>query len=304
MMDLDEALDRFHDYLKYVRNMSPNTIEAYLKDLERFKSFLKDHSLDYSSIKRRSIESYMKSLSQTKGRASGLSVSSIARNLSSVKSFYLFLFMSGEIRAMPTDLVKGPKMRRRIPEYITYDNVQKLLSSFSDTRMGKRNKAIVAVLYYGGLRVSEACTLKLTDVPITGEPYIRVRDGKGGKDRIVPLNSQAAAIIGDYLDVRDSFPNAFKTEALFLGTRGEPITRKMIPKMLNTQAKRAIPNIHVHPHVFRHSFATHLIQRGVNVKIVQELLGHSNLATTSIYLHIADKEKRAAVEVLYTSPNG
>ncbi len=300
-MELDKALDRFHDYLKYVRNMSRNTIEAYSRDLEHFKSFLQNHSLDFKAIKRNNIESFMKSLSQAKPGESRLSASSIARNLSSVKAFYLFLFLSGEVQSMPTDLVKAPKLRRRIPEYIPYEDVQKLVNSFSDSHVGKRNKAIVAVLYFGGLRVSEACSLQLSDVPLGDEPYIRVRGGKGGKDRIVPLNGRAAAILDDYVGIRGQFANSDESNALFLGTRGEPISRKMIPKMLNTQAKVVLPNIHVHPHVFRHSFATHLIQRGVNVKIVQELLGHANLATTSIYLHIADREKRAAVEALYTS---
>jgi integrase/recombinase XerD len=146
--------------------------------------------------------------------------------------------------------------------------------------------------------VSEVCHLTLSDLRLGENPAIRVQSGKGNRDREVPVNEQMQSIMLDYLEIRPTFPNSDSEEHIFVGTRGGPTARNLIPKMLNTHVKEVFPERKVNPHLFRHSFATHLLQKGASIKTVQELLGHVNLATTSIYLHITDKEKREAVKLL------
>jgi len=297
-VDFDEAIDRFKDNMEFVRNMSSNTVESYLTDLQHFKKYLLDHDLDYTQVKRRQIEAFVKELSQGRYSTRKPSPSTVSRNLSTIRSFYTFLYISGVVPKVPTELIKNPKSRRRIPDYLSYDDVQKILASFKPTHLGRRNRAIVASMYFCGLRVSEVCHLILSDLRLGENPAIRVQSGKGNRDREVPVNEQMQSIMLDYLEIRPTFPNSDSEEHLFVGTRGGPTARNLIPKMLNTHVKEVFPERKVNPHLFRHSFATHLLQKGANIKTVQELLGHVNLATTSIYLHITDKEKREAVKLL------
>ncbi|MDI3523231.1 site-specific tyrosine recombinase/integron integrase [Kosmotoga sp.] len=302
-MDFEDAVERFAEYLEFVRNLSKNTVESYTRDLKHFGQYLEEYSLDYRQVKRRDIEKFMKELSQGNFSDSRLSPSSVARHLSTLKTFYMFLYVSGTVNKIPTDLVKAPKTRRRIPEYISYEEVQKILEAFPETHLGKRNRAIVALMYYCGLRVSEVCSLTLRDISLENDPLVRVKSGKGDKDRIVPLTPDAVRIISDYLKQRERFPDANKHIKLFVGIRGEPITRKSVNKMLQNHVKKIFPDKHFHPHIFRHSCATHLLQRGASIKIVQEILGHANISTTSIYLHITDREKREAVRLLSNGEN-
>ncbi len=297
-MEFVEAVERFKDNMEYVRNMSFNTIAAYLSDLHHFQLFLESHNTDFKEVKRRDIELFVKEYSQGKYSRKRPSATTVSRNLSTIRSFYTFLYISGTVGKVPTELIKNPKTRRRIPDYISHDEVMKIISSFKETNLGKRNKAIVAVMYFCGLRVSEVCKLRLGDLRMGNSPAVRVLSGKGNRDREVPLNDQVLAIIEDYLQIRKDFPLSEYEDHVFIGTRGEPMARNVIPKVLNTQVKLVYPEKRVTPHIFRHSFATQLLQKGASIKTVQELLGHANLSTTSIYLHITDREKRAAVQLL------
>ena len=302
-MDFEDAVERFTEYLEFVRNLSQNTVSSYTRDLNHYSKYLQEHSLDYRQVKRRDIERFMKELSQGYYSASRLSPSSVARHLSTLKTFYMFLYVSGTVNKIPTDLVKAPKTRRRIPEYISYEEIQKILNAFPETHLGKRNRAIIALMYYCGLRVSEVCSLTLRDISLESDPLVRVKSGKGDKDRIVPLTPDAVSMLTDYLGYRDKFPEANRHSRLFLGIHGEPLSRKSVNKMLQNHVKKIFPDKHFHPHIFRHSCATHLLQRGASIKIVQEILGHANISTTSIYLHITDKEKREAVKLLSNGKN-
>ena len=297
-VDLQEALERFKDNMEFVRNMSSNTISAYLTDLKHFSQFLQEHAIDFREVKRRQIETFVKEFSQGKYSRNRPASSSVSRSLSTIRSFYTFLYIGGTVPKVPTELIRNPKTRRRIPDYLSYDDVQKILDSFKSTNLSKRNKAIVAMMYFCGLRVSEVCNLKLSDLRLGENPAVRVQSGKGNRDREVPMNDQVTKILHEYLEIRNRFPCDSNEEYLFVGTRGEPTTRNLIPKMLNTQVRIVYPGRRINPHLFRHSFATHLLQKGASIKTVQELLGHVNLSTTSIYLHITDKEKRVAVQLL------
>ncbi|MBN2220231.1 MAG: tyrosine-type recombinase/integrase [Kosmotogaceae bacterium] len=297
-MDFSESVERFKENMEFVRNMSSNTIAAYLSDLHHFELFLNEREIDYKSVKRRDIELFVKDYSQGKYSRKRPSATTVARNLSTIRSFYTFLYISGTVGKVPTELIKNPKTRRRIPDYITHEEVMEILSSFRDTNLGRRNKAIVATMYFCGLRVSEVCKLRLGDVRMGNSPTVRIMSGKGNRDREVPMNDQVLSIMKDYLEIRREFPISEYEDHVFVGTRGEPMARNVIPKVLNTHVKYVYPDKRVHPHLFRHSFATQLLQKGASIKTVQELLGHANLSTTSIYLHITDREKRAAVQLL------
>jgi len=297
-MDFSESVERFKENMEFVRNMSSNTISAYLSDLHHFELFLNERGIDYKSVKRKDIELFVKEYSQGKYSRKRPSATTVARNLSTIRSFYTFLYISGTVGKVPTELIKNPKTRRRIPDYITHEEVMEILSSFRDTNLGKRNKAIVATMYFCGLRVSEVCKLRLGDLRMGNSPAVRIMSGKGNRDREVPMNDQVLSIMKDYLEIRREFPVSEYEDHVFIGTRGEPMARNVIPKVLNTQVKYVYPEKRVHPHLFRHSFATQLLQKGASIKTVQELLGHANLSTTSIYLHITDNEKRAAVQLL------
>ncbi|HDP79124.1 MAG TPA: integrase [Mesotoga infera] len=297
-MNFNESIERFKENMEFVRNMSSNTIGAYLSDLRHFECFLSNHDVDYTEVKRRDIELFVKEYSQGKYSKKRPSATTVARNLSTIRSFYTFLYISGIVGKVPTELIKNPKTRRRIPDYISHDEVMEILSSFRETNLGKRNRAIVATMYFCGLRVSEVCKLRLGDLRLGSSPAVRVMSGKGNRDREVPMNDQVLSILRDYLSIRKDFPVDEFEDHVFVGTRGEPMARNVIPKVLNTQVKVVYPDKRIHPHLFRHSFATQLLQKGASIKTVQELLGHANLSTTSIYLHITDREKRAAVQLL------
>ncbi len=297
-MNYKKAMEKFQDYMEYVRNLSRNTVEAYIRDLNNFEQFLEKQELDYKKINRRDIERFMQALSRGEITNRKLSPSSIARNLSSISTFYAYLHLSNVVDTIPTEMVRTPKRGKTLPEYISYEDIQKFIGSFSDSPLGKRNKAIIALMYYCGLRVSEVTALKIRDIELYNEPLIQIRSGKGNKDRIVPLSKKAEQLINEYLEVRESFSNSERLEELFIGIRGEIVSRKSIHKVITKHANKVFPGRHITPHVLRHSCATHLLQRGASVKVVQEILGHSNVSTTSIYLHITDKEKRKAVKLL------
>jgi integrase/recombinase XerD len=297
-MEYRKAMEKFQDYMEYVRNLSRNTVEAYIRDLKNYEKFVCKEKLDYKEVSRRDIEKYMQSLSRGEVTSRRLSPSSIARNLSSISTFYTFLHLSNIVQTIPTEMVRTPKRGKSLPEYVSHEDIQKLINSFPDTNLGKRNKAIVALMYYCGLRVSEVTSLKIRDIELYSEPLIQIRSGKGNKDRIVPLSKRAEQLINEYMEIRESFNNSERLEELFVGIRGERVSRKSIHKMITNHANKVFPGRHITPHVLRHSCATHLLQRGASVKVVQEILGHSNVSTTSIYLHITDKEKRKAVKLL------
>ncbi len=282
-------LTMFEDYLKLVKRASDNTIIAYTKDVRRFLSSVDKELKD---INHSDIEKFIKSLS--KGEITGGHVveSTISRYLSALKSFFSYMELAGIMNSNPVEKVRHPRLRRKVPDFLSPEEVVELLNVF-DNEKNLREKTILSLLYYCGLRVSELCNLRVEDVSLS-PPYIKILMGKGNKDRLVPLNEKVVQLVEEYLEKER--PRFY----LFPGKRNSSLKmyESTVFRILKKAAKKAGIRKNVHPHVLRHSFATHLVMNNVSVKVVQELLGHSNLSTTSIYLHVADKEKYDAVKKL------
>ncbi len=297
-MNFDNSLVRFVDYIEFVRNFSDNTIISYTRDLKIFSKYINNNGLDFLNLSRREIEKFIKEFSQGKYSTVKPSSTTTGRVLASIKSFYQFLFINGDINELPTQFVRAPKTRKKLPESLSVNEVQKLLKGFEKRKMDIRNKAIISILYFCGLRVGELCNLELRDVDLINSKLIYIKSGKGNKDRNVPINNNCLNNLLEYKQIRESFIKNKRNVYFFIGARGDKLSNRSVEKMVDNHALKFLPGKKIHPHIFRHSCATHLLQRGVNVKIVQEILGHSNMSTTSIYLHIAGEEKREAINKL------
>lgn len=223
----------------------------------------------------------------------GLSSASQARRLSGVKSFYNFLLLKDRVEQLPTEGIAAPKAGRALPDTLTLDEIDAMLATFDiRTAKGCRDSAIVEVLYSCGLRVSELTSLRLQDL-FFGEGYVRVI-GKGDKQRIVPVSSAARDKIQLYMEFRQ--PKRSSEPTLFLNNRGLPLTRVMVFNIIKTAARSAGITKQISPHTLRHSYATHLLEGGANIRQVQELLGHESIETTEIYTHLDSHRLRSVVE--------
>ncbi|MBT1248541.1 MULTISPECIES: site-specific tyrosine recombinase/integron integrase [unclassified Thermosipho (in: thermotogales)] len=281
-----DYLENFRDYLAHVRRHSENTLKAYIKDVRKFFEFTKKN---ISDIERSDIESFLKALS--KGQITGDSPreTTISRYISSLNSFFSYLELSGAISSNPMERIKHPRIRRKIPDFLTEDEVQKLISSFSEENK-LRQKIAISLLYFAGLRISELCNLRVSDISFI-PPFLRVEMGKGRKDRLVPLPDKVVPLLQKYIDT-------FNPKIYVFENGKKHVHPSTVFRWIKEGVKKAQIKKDVHPHTLRHSYATHLIRKGVNIKVVQELLGHTNLNTTSIYLHVADQEKFDAVRKL------
>ena len=274
-----EISRRYRTYMKLEKHLSDNTIESYMRDLAQFAHFiLRQYGVEPKKVEREMVERYMDWL-YTRGREK----SSQARNLSSIKSFYNFLLLSDVIESSPVEHILPPKAGRHLPDTLSIDEIDRIIGSIDhSTTKGLRDRAILEVLYSCGLRVSELCELKLGDL-FFGEGYIRVT-GKGDKQRLVPISGIARDRIQLYLEQRRT--NSRKEDTVFLNNRGSKLTRVMIFTIIKQAAKNAGIDKKISPHTFRHSFATHLLEGGADIRQVQELLGHENILTTEIYTHL------------------
>ena len=270
---MDRLLKDYSYYLKVERAMSPNTVEAYLGDL---REFFAATSLRAADVSADDIVTYLSSLT--------LSERSQARLLSALRSFFGWMQLEGEREDNPAENVDSPKIGRYLPEVLSVEEVEAILGSV-DTRTwtGLRDRAILEVLYGCGLRVSEASTLKISNVYLN-ERFVRVV-GKGDKERIVPMGEAAAEALEAYLGERPEAQERFE-DTLFLNARGGGLSRVSIFNLVKKQAIIAGIHKEISPHTFRHSFATHLIEGGADLRVVQEMLGHESILTTEIYTHI------------------
>ncbi len=263
-------------YLRIERRMSPNTVSAYVSDIS---SFLDSTGLDAKSVNSGDIVDYVAS------RGQSLSKRSQARLLSSFRSFFDWLILEGERAENPCDSVDAPKMGRYLPEVLSVEEVSAIIDGVkTDSWTGVRDKAILEILYGCGLRVSEACGLLISHV-YAEEGFVRVT-GKGDKERIVPAGEAALEAFREYLAVRPEPASPEYDDIAFLNRFGKPLSRVSIFNMVKTQALLAGVNKEISPHTFRHSFATHLIENGADLRVVQEMLGHESILTTEIYTHI------------------
>lgn len=280
---LKQEIDSFVSFLKFEKGLSDNSLSSYKLDLDKYTKYLKANSID--SIDKVSYELLSDYFAQLFDL--GLESSSISRYLSAIRGLHSFLFNEKMISENISDIIELPKQTRKLPDVLSYEEIKLLLATI-DTRKpaGIRDKAIVEVLYACGLRVSELINLKQRDV-IAEMEIVRVF-GKGSKERYVPIGSSALANIDTYKkEARIHFLKSMETgDILFLNQRGKPLTRAYIWKMLKETAAIAGIKKSIHPHTLRHSFATHLIEGGADLRAVQEMLGHSDISTTQIYTHI------------------
>ena len=275
---------RYH--LRMERQLSPNTVAAYSRDASEFLAAVE---LEPRAVRTDDIERYLAA------RAAELSKRSQARLLSSLRSFFDWLILEGERKDNPCDRVDAPKLGRYLPEVLSVEEVTSILESVDTAAgwTGLRDRAILEILYGCGLRVSEACGLQISHVYLT-EGFVRVV-GKGDKERLVPLGEMAADAFAQYLQARPEAAEPAFDDIAFLNKNGRPLSRVAIFNLVKKQALLAGVRKEISPHTFRHSFATHLIENGADLRVVQEMLGHESILTTEIYTHIDTATWQAAI---------
>ena len=265
----------YNYYLRMERAMSQNTVASYCSDVEKFLEFYKGRVEDISP---EDVLEYLQS-------RDGLSRRSQARVLSSLRSFFDWLLLEKVLKDNPCDMVDGPKIGRYLPDVLSEDEVVAIIDSVPlSTWQGVRDRAILEVLYGCGLRVSEAVGLQVSCLFLK-EGYVRVI-GKGNKERLVPLGDMAVEAVTGYLEVRPQPADGISSDILFLNRFGKSLSRVSMFTMIKKQALAAGIRKEISPHTFRHSFATHLLEHGADLRMVQEMLGHESIATTEIYTHV------------------
>ena len=282
-----DLLSGFRDYLTIERRMSPATGTSYCSDVKGLLDF--SGAVKASELDTETIISYMGCLSD-----GGISKRSQARLLSSLRSFFGWCVEEGDITDNPCDRIEAPKLGRHLPEVLSEEEVTALLESVdTSTPTGKRDRAILEVLYGCGLRVSEAAGLRISGI-FMEEGFVNII-GKGDKQRLVPLGGMAEEAIDNYLEYRPIPAGRQYDDFLFLSRQGKPLSRVYIFNMVKKQAMIAGIRKEISPHTFRHSFATHLIEHGADLRIVQEMLGHESILTTEIYTHIDTSTRQASI---------
>ena len=287
---MDKNIEQFLDYLSLERGLAKNTLVSYSRDLNKFAAYLeKRHIRSLSNVKKSDISDFM--LSQ---RDSGLSPNSIARGLAAMKVFFRFLAREGVLKSDIASVIETPKLWKHLPESLSVEEVEKLLNAPNLKEwIGIRNRACLELMYATGLRVSEMINLNIRDVNLDLGVVRCI--GKGSKERIVPLGKMAKTAIKRYTDkVRPKLIKSSSENGLFITRLGRKMSRQMLWKIIKGYAKKARIDKDIKPHTLRHSFATHLLERGADLRIVQEMLGHSNISTTQIYTHI-NKERLKSI---------
>lgn len=278
---MPEHINRFRVFLVYERNYSEHTVRAYLTDLREFQSFLEKRmgsnvEIDMSRVEEMDIRAYITWLYKKNSRAS------ISRKLSSIRAFFEFLIRDGVILNNSAKLVPTPKGEKRLPAFLTVDEVFKLVDTPENEGVfGLRDKGILELFYSSGLRVSELVGINLGDLNLTGS-VVKVL-GKGGKERIVPLGSKAAEAIRRYIAIREELHP--KGDFFFVNSRGGRLTVRSVARIVKKYASISGILKNVSPHVLRHTFATHLLGSGADLRAIQEMLGHKSLSTTQRYTH-------------------
>lgn len=279
--DSTEILRKYKLYLKLEKSLSTNTIDAYLTDLGKLLRFLSEENIHVYDVTLEHLETFSAGLLDL-----GIHPSSQARILSGIRSFYRYLVMDGRLDADPTELLESPQTGFHLPEVLTVEEIDKLIESIDlSTPEGQRNRTMLEVLYSCGLRVSELCTLKLSDLYLE-QGFIKV-EGKGSKQRLVPISPRAIKELHYYFIDRNAI--AIKPgyeDFVFISRRGKNISRIMVFHIIKELADRIGLTKNISPHTFRHSFATHLLEGGANLRAIQTMLGHESIGTTEIYTHI------------------
>lgn len=292
-MNWDEKLKDFENFLRFERNFSDNTLDAYVRDIRKLKDYAEVElpGIGPDTITYTQLQEYLFGLSKLK-----FSERSQARWISSIKAFFKYL-LEDEIREdNPSKLLEGPKLGLYLPDTLSLDDVERVIKAINlDTDLGLRNQCLIEVLYGCGLRVSELIELKISNINFK-ENYLKV-DGKGGKSRFVPLADYTTRLIRNYIDhVRSQYKiNKKHEDILFLNSRGSSMSRVIVFIIIKELTEKAGISKKISPHTFRHSFATHLLQNGADLRYIQEMLGHSSITTTEIYTHLKTEELRDVI---------
>ena len=287
---MDDTGRRYRRYLRLERNYSPNTLDAYMRDLEKLQAFLRGNNLDYRQVKLEDLQAFAASLHDI-----GIHPRSQCRILSGVRSFFRFLEQDGYIDQDPSELLESPQIGEHLPEVLSLDEIDRIEDSIDLSKWeGQRNRAIIETLFSCGLRVSELTSLKLSDI-YEQEGFVRVL-GKGSKERLVPISPRALREIADWYMIREQMNiKPGEEDYVFLNRRGAHLTRTMILIMVKNQAELAGIRKIISPHTFRHSFATCLLEGGADLRAIQAMLGHESIGTTEIYTHIDTSRLREEI---------
>lgn len=287
-------LEKFIRFLQTERNASPNTITAYSKDIQRFVDFMLDgvedkdaarSSFDFAAVTMDDARAYVRYMRDSKK----LSNNSLKRRISSMRGFFSFLYRENIVADNHFLLVPLPGKEKTLPKFLYYEELDALLAAPKDDYLGSRDRAILELLYAAGLRVGECVSLDIKDIDMKrGSVFVL---GKGGKERIQPLGEYAEAAIKNYLKKRaDEGLDVDRTQPLFLNTRGNRINDRSIRHMVDKYMLQTAQLKHISPHALRHTFATHLLDNGAEIRVIQELLGHSSISSTQIYTHVSSSK--------------
>ena len=284
---MNENLENYRNYLKYERAYSDNTVGAYMNDLNKYEEFLKKDILESDTEDLEKYLKYIKNLEST----------TVAHKITSIKSYFNYNIKRGIVSVNPADKVSRPKLTKHLPEYLTEEEVGKLLDVELKSPYDYRNKTILELLYSSGIRISELVNIKTPNYD-SEECLIRIM-GKGSKERIVPLGDYAINIMNDYMNNYRPLINKKHTDYVFVNNRGDKISRQFIFKVIKKEALKKGIKKDISPHTLRHTIATHLLKNGADLRIIQELLGHENISTTQIYTHVTNNKLKSDYETYF-----
>ena len=288
---MNKVILEFNDYLKYQKNYSDYTINNYIRDINEYNEFLKLNEFKYDDVNYEKCIKYLNFLNDKK-----LSKSSISRKLSSLRTFYKYLVINKKVETNPFLLVSSPKKEKRIPKFINYNSIEEIFNVPNiDTKEGQRQRVILEILYSCGVRVSELVNIKIKDIDFNERTILIF--GKGSKERIVRYGDYASDILKKYInDGRIKLLSKVESDYLIVGEKKESLTTRRIQQIIDDIIKKTSIKLNITPHMFRHTFATHLLDSGCDLLAVQELLGHESLSSTEIYTHVSNEHLR---EVYY-----
>ena len=279
---MEKQIKQFLDFLQNEKRVSNNTLQSYSRDIHQYESYLSQNRINYVKVDCHKVNEYLKHLQEI-----GKKTSTISRNLASIRSFYQYLIRIKKIKHDPTENIQSPKVEKRVPSVLTSEEVETLLSQPKDVDLkGTRDKAMLEVAYATGMRVTEIISLNVEDVNLE-EGFISCKSAN--KQRNIPLGSISIAALREYInDARPIMIKDDKEEALFVNVNGKRLTRQGFWKIVKFYKEQAHITKDITPHILRHSFATHLLQNGADLKAIQTMLGHSDISSTQVYMQFQD----------------
>ena len=290
-MSWKQSIKEFKSYLRIERSLSENTIDSYLRDIRKLAKFSEEKDLNELQITKAEVKEFIASINKEE-----ISARSQSRIISGIKAFYKYLILENYLKVNPTELIESPRIGMKLPDTLSIEEIDSLISAIDLSHpQGERNRTILEVLYSCGLRVSELTNLKLSNIRFK-EGYVKVL-GKGNKERFAPIGSSAIKFMNIYLNEIRNHQTIKKgsEDIVFLNRRGNKLTRVMIFTIIKQLAEKIGMKKKISPHTFRHSFATHLIEGGADLRAIQEMLGHESITTTEIYTHLDREYLREAI---------